>query len=470
MTNNGYQKAYEIKDVTDDYFLSSLSGPPFSFRLVDFKAYKAVPFSKLYPKGHPFLPYLDRRMLTVAATLKLSEAKISQLELAEQYYFSLKETTPTKKTYIIYCDNENTYVFSDNELTSMTNLKKNEAMEGNPVLIFNEENVWYPLMERDDSQKDPTMADIVKKYATATQTPQLNKTEAEILRMLKAQPRLGSDDQLLMTKLAAAHSEGTGPGQAVYTEFKTCWEKLGIRVLGGRGFFRAFNKIANYLSPITAQLATLSDNLDGQARLQAISKEYLKYTASQFFGNKAFAWGHSWPCELVGNTVDETYRTLGSHCVWQATNFASVLDAIEIENYMIEQCPRRGDEPNFSGGRLHTTVYVPKYDLVLGNGVIESVVYNRQNTVLSYFSEKEPRTVIRFIGYKEKWAFPILDGYYGTLSPMESLDIFNVLKGAHNDNIEGMKTQLAGYHVVSFPELTEGLLVEEQRFNPAEVP
>jgi len=91
----------------------------------------------------------------------------------------------------------------------------------------------------------------------------------------------------------------------------------------------------------------------------------------------------------------------------------------------------------------HVTVYIPKYDLVLGNGVVETIMYKRPNTVLNYVKTGTPRTVVRFFSFKEKWAVPLLSTnktmnfYYGVMPPLELSEEIKKLSSIHGDTFEG---------------------------------
>ncbi len=472
---NGYQKAFNIKNVTDDYFTSSkVDGPPFSLALVDFNAYKTIPSLKQYPEGYPVLPYLDRRMLTLGCTLKTTSSMITQLELAEQYYFNLKRTLPANITkFIIYCDNENAYIINGETLTSMENLKTVTSISGNPILIFNEESVWYPLMGRDDGTVNQVLQRIVNKYSTGIKQPSLSEDEKEILQHLKSSTQLDSENQYTLALLASAHMEQTS-GSLNYNVYIPHWDKLGIPIPSGEGLFRVMYKVANYLSPITARLAAVSSSSDGRTLLTAISKEYTAHTATFFYAAGNVSWGHTWPCGLLGNTVDEIYRTRGSHCVWQAASLAAVLDVLGIENYVMEL--GLSDNGEIGNAQWHNTIYVPKFDLVLGNGVVETLLYNRLNTVVSYSGPNKPRSVVRFLSKGVGFADPFLSSdakmryYYGTISPSNLSQILKQLANVHGDKFEGFIVGPSSTHAIQFNDMISNLASLEAGFSPTKLP
>ena len=149
---------------------------------------------------------------------------------------------------------------------------------------------------------------------------------------------------------------------------------------------------------------------------------------------------------LVGATIDESYRTRAGHCVWQAANISSVLDALNIKNYIIQILFQ-----NF-----HHIVYLPQYDLIVSNGGVVSNIENRY----SYLG-------ISFISSEGKWAHPILHTYIGTLSPEESVNALNFLKEKIDGGIEFRGIMGAG-SFVSWPELISGL--ENEEWTPFKLP
>ncbi|HEC92517.1 MAG TPA: hypothetical protein ENI51_05970 [Candidatus Atribacteria bacterium] len=164
-TNKGFKKAYETKDVHDVYFYGrTFETPPFSFDDVDFSSYEIIKSKEYYPEGYPVLPFLDRRLLPIASTLKSAENQLTQLEMGVQMYFATKEEN--EEMYLIYCDNENTYLSTGEDILSMKTLESAERIDRNPILIFNDQYVWYPLMERDDTDKNETLKELIIYYAT----------------------------------------------------------------------------------------------------------------------------------------------------------------------------------------------------------------------------------------------------------------------------------------------------------------
>jgi len=446
MTASGYKKVYLIENIHDTRFVDTLfGGPPFSFKDVEFETYEIVFSSQLCPENYPLFSYLDRHLFPVATTLKTWENRITQLERGEQFYFSLKENRDSAASlYVIYCDNEETYLYDNGELIWMKNLTKTGEINGNPVLILNEENVWYPLMGRDDTARDPILNHIVEEYSTDVRTPRLTEFEENAVEILKRVTELEGENQFLMAAIVAVHTEATWRGSIEnYGVFGAVWEELNIPPYA-HSVFQEIYKRANSLSPITAYLAWISGGHEGEDKIKAITDEYLIHAGSPTY-NYRFAHGEIWNCMLVGQTIDECYRTRAGHCVWQAANISSVLDALNIRNYIIQ----------ILFHNFHHIVYLPQYDLFVSNGAVVSEIEN-----------KPPYLGISFISFEGKWAHPRLYTYVGTLSPEESINVLNFLKEKIDGDIEFRG--IMGTYFASWVELISGL--EEEEWTPFELP
>lgn len=440
-TNKGFKKAFDIKDVHDLYlFRPDFTGPPFSFDDVDFAGYTIIESHDCYPHGYAVLPFFDRRVLPIASTLKSAAHEITQLELGVQYYFACKK----ENMYLIYCDNENTYVYNDN-LIWMKTLEEPEEIEGNPILIFNEQYVWYPLMERDDSSKDNLLKELVSTYTKEVTTPLLTDFEKELLPKLKQVTALPSD-----------YEEDT----ALIFTMRPCWEfnsyahsnsfdnvvksRADLTAFDLELFSRPFLTHANYLSPITAYLAAVTKEYTGEEKIEELLAEYVKHASTP---NVNYAHGHVWFCNFVEQTVEESYTTKGGHCIVQACNIAAVLDLVGIGSYWLQ---------GYSGDIhfIHDWLYIPEFGIVVSNGAI----MHYEGTVLFHSTGMISLNQIDFVGFKDKWAFFRDLRLRGTMSPGELIEVLTELEGFHHDHIQILTDSGEG---VSYKEFIT-LLQEQQ--------
>jgi len=461
-TNTGFKKSYEIEDVHSDYLTGKeMAGPSFSFDYVDFAKYEIIESVKLYPEHYPVLPYLDRRLMPIASTLKSVENKITSLEKAEQYYFKLKENGyEIDNIYLLYCENGNSYVYRDGEFIDADDLLPAEGVEGNLVLVFNENNVWYPLMGRDDTDEDIILCQIINDYAKGTTIPVLSEFELEMAEKLAHVTEL-SEAQEYAAMAAAARSTDF-PSVVTRKPFHNVWQNIGNIGWPARlHVMRELIKNANYLSPIVAYLAAVSEDYQGEAKLEAICEEYLKYAATP---GANYAHGHLWMCTLLEYTIDESYHTHTGHCANQAANIKACLDIIPIDSYWIKS---QAYEPERMG---HDYIYLPQYDVIIDNGRLnKSPSMYHKSVIFQSGPESNPTVldIIIFIEHGSRWAgLQPIEAYQGTLSPEETIEILKHLTSIHG---ETMKAVRYNNSIVSFNELTRLLEGQETTWKPIDL-
>lgn len=347
--------------------------------------------------------------------------------------------------YVVYCDTGNCYLSNSTSLLSVVSRENVGKTVGMPILIFDEDSVWYPLMERDDTATSPTLSAVVWRFVTQQVSLKMTEFEKEAVGVLRNVTRL-NEEQRLMAMLAASHNEDIGTRYVRYNEFERIWSRLRLpfRI---NGFLQEIYSIASRLSPISAYLAQIANQNTGEEKVRSICNEYSSHAGDRNLRYGMFSHGHTWSCGLVGQTIDESYRTKAGHCVWQSSNLASVLHILGLDYFILEGLD------TISGG-FHTTVYVEEYGLVFSDGHMES----HRNTVLSHeAAQGKAFSPIKYVSYKGKWAFPQLGRYYGTLSPSELTEILQRLQSLHKDDIKGLRGDYLNKDVISFAELIEGL-------------
>lgn len=72
---------------------------------------------------------------------------------------------------------------------------------------------------------------------------------------LKTATQLDSEKQFTLAQLSAAHTQMIELGPVTYEEYRSFWEKAKIPIGSSMGLFMEINRVANYLSPITAARA-----------------------------------------------------------------------------------------------------------------------------------------------------------------------------------------------------------------------
>lgn len=424
-TVDGFQQAYEVEYVADHYLMDfpdqilagQNTGQPLSMTRVDSTRYKVMPEQDLYPEGYPFFPWLDRRMEPLTVTLKDKERRISPLERAEHEYFRKKEAGQSLDTlFLIACDNAEAYLYAGGGLFSATEGTTVEGIRGNPVLVFNEEVVWYPLMDRDDTERSAGLAHVVDTYSTNVTVPTLDPWEYEQFQRLRAVTQLTTDKQFDLAALVATRAQGIG--KFVFTE---TWDRvlphqefdpwtLSVKM----GVLKECNRYASHLSPATAYLAAMIlEAPDVETGIRKVGKEYLENVGVVRDDEREWkkagrleAWGHLWGCCFLEYDIDDLYRAKGGHCVSQAMALSPALDLAGVKHYVTHF--NRGGV----GARDHHFIYSCDGEFVIDDAIV------------NFFKSDHPKTVdwgsLLSFSQDGRWAGTVAGQYYGNVSPEDT--------------------------------------------------
>jgi hypothetical protein len=363
-------------------------------------------------------------MLPVASTLKTREGRVTELEKVALLYQRERVRRGTHRgMLIVYCDNGRAYLSVDGGLTDVDGCEA-ARVEGNPILIFNEEASWYPLLGRDDSGKDASLKAAVERHATEVKAPALTQFEEEMLSSLQEVTHLRGERQRAMAVIVCNRSTGRQTCTTSVSEwfpFHALWDVAlpanRVRAWQYYGYIEQILIRADKLSPISAYLASLSLNAEGYDRLVSMEKEWLDRVALPNYG---YVWGHLWDECLVEYSVDESFRTSAGHCMVQGMIMSAVLDLAGIDNYLIE-----GEVPG-----SHHYVYMPDYEFTFDNARLSS---SRNNVMLGW--PRGNKVLARF-HHNGKFCSPIAGGHYsGTWSPEECVAELDHLAGIHGNKL-----------------------------------
>ena len=460
--NDGFKKSYEITSVNDPYLLgNALTGPPFSFDLVDFTKYHVIESSAMYPEDYPFLPYVDRRLLTMTVTLKPVGNRVTQLAKAEQHYFALKESGATADLmYLIYCDNENAYLYHQGALISALDLEETERIEGNPILVFNESNVWYPLMGRDDTGANAALRNVVEQYATGVALPELTDSEAEMVARFAEMTAL-EPSQVNMAIIAA--SRNWRFHRFAYEPFRSIWGGADIRnfqLHHPNAHISLLHDLilkSNHLSPIAAYLAAITEEIEEQEKIEALCREYLRHASPPEYSGMAH--GHIWVCGIMEFNIEDSYYAHGGCCTTQAANVKASLDLAGFASYWIHAVAA---ESPVNG---HSHVYIPRLDMVVDNGRVSRIAY-QQSVLCNEFDRERP--CVTYLSHNDTWAsFYAIEEYCGTLSPAEAIAILEYLSSIHGDEFKGVTD---GFAPISYDRLLTQLTAHQDSWAPVTLP
>jgi hypothetical protein len=426
---DGFQEAYEVEYVADMYLMDFPDkilagenvGQPLSMTRVPSERYRVVDEADLYPAGYPFLPWLDRRMAPLAVSLKDKEHRLTPLERAEHEYFRAKEGgAEAEGMFLIACDDGGAYLWNDGELWSARETMPVSQVSGDPLLIFNEEVAWYPLMDRDDSDYSAELARVVDEVVTDVRVPGLDPWQVRAVERLRQATQLTSEQQFDLASVLATRAHGIGT--CVFTE---AWDRIlphqafdPWTLSEKMGIAKECLRYASHLSPITAYLARLVlDARTEEQGIRALGQELLRHVGVIRNDERGWkqagrveGWGHIWGCCLLESDIDDMYRTQGgAHCVSQAINLSPALDLAGVKHYVTHF--NRGGV----GARDHHFIYASDGQFVIDDGIV------------NYFATDHPTATnwgsLLSFSQDGRWAGTVAGQFYGNVSPQATIDV-----------------------------------------------
>ncbi|MDI3548099.1 MAG: hypothetical protein PWR10_1751 [Halanaerobiales bacterium] len=223
-SHKGYEQWYKVGTASGPR--NYKWGTPFSFDLVNFNDYNIKPNSEIY-NHYPIFDYIDERISSIQTVLKVKD--VTSLEAANLIYIKKRiEGSPEDDTFLIFTKDKQGYVYSDGSYFDCLGQKVISEKINHPILVFNERNVWYPLMERDDTATNPELNKIVKSISTSDNVPELNQQEKEIINHLKEVSILTTAKEKEIAALTSIHSSGydTIAGDVLYNK----WHKILLEI------------------------------------------------------------------------------------------------------------------------------------------------------------------------------------------------------------------------------------------------
>jgi len=406
-------------------------GHSLSFSGLQLGTYRLTEARRIYPE--PYLTLLDQRLGPLPLTLKTEGKVVTVLELAEIAYFQAKEAgTDAEQLFLVHCDNEEAYLLQEGELISIRTGHPVFSVEGNPVLIFNESAVWYPLMGRDDRGASAPLEEAVKRLVTGEPALVGEEWEHSLITPLKAVTSLDNLDQLHMAALASVRAGGWR-----FHPYAKAWkcfvpeEDLDIDISRRLGLIREFDRLANSISPATAYLCEVVKGEGSlEERMRRLSREYLINTAvvreSEAHGWKQAwrleSWGHLWPCGLMEHTIDDAFRSRTGHCVSQAHMIAAVLEMSEIPHVVVNF-----DRGGVKDGVNHHFVLSKDGSFLFDDGIVN---FRGIDTATEDYG---PLLSFSVAG---EWASTVGDKLYGNISSARVEERIEEIKKALSDRFD----------------------------------
>ena len=427
-------KKYLTGLLNDDYQYN-LSAQ-FKLSNIVLEQYKTLRSRQFYPQAAPYLNFLDRRMLPVASSLRAKgegqikqPEQIKEIELGSLFYSMqrIEHGRASDELFIIYCDNENTYVKVENRLYSMSDLKKTEEVAGNPVLIFNEKAVWYPVMGRDDTTFNQNLKSIVNQYRTSITKPQLSYFEDKTIKVLRIVTKLPMEQRTLAVLAAAQLNSHHGRGNKRLEQTYDLWNEVfeshpqevyDTTVIphpaGSLGYIVISKLItkANKLSPLAAYGSSLIEK--GQQPFASLKKWY----------KDNFEYNDLWGLCLVSQTIDESFGTKDGTCVVHAEIWNSILKLNDIKTVTIHRY-----RPNKTS---HRFIYLPQFNRLASNFNLFSIENLSKPLYLPVF----------LLSTEDEWSTAIQDRLLGNMDNSQLIKIYKQLIAKEDFNVKGLTTFL----------------------------
>ncbi len=409
----------------------------------DIKNHRKVGYNIYHTEA--FLPYIDMRMHFMGSALKGTDWQATSISKAEFLYFKYHD----KKPYLLFTEDGTayTYLSSDGKLLNDDGSTA-EKVVGKLALVFNEEKVWYPLMDRDDRGSDTTLAGIVGKYSTGDGLPELTETEKSIVQYLKQNTGLSGDlDQTWALFFAGKlHMEDWRWHYSIYS--KLCPDYASVTntnrapmLLLARDSF--VGHISNLVCPATSYLASIAklqvllesqnDNSGDQIAMvgMAITREYFKYVDTELYGKGTSLLITSEPENYYFN-MDDTYLAKVGMCLYGSIEDMSILTVADLKDveyfsaaiewatmssaHVITPVYYKNSKGSFenlrwgNGDYLATNRYKPTLTSVINNKgwilIAEASYFNKpQNQILTNMSEAEAINTLKRIAELSPDAF-----------------------------------------------------------------
>ena len=399
-------------------------GSPLDFRAIDLGSYR--PASPKRVTVGPYDDPLDHRFGPLAVALKAEGRVVTPLELAEIAYFAATARgRDPRELFLALAVDGGAYLLDGEHLLSMETLAAVARPAAAVTLVFNEDAVWYPLMERNDW--DPTLQRAIARLECAS--PSRGTPSPELIRRLREGTALASDGQMSLAALAAVRAVGwrCHPYYDAWRQFVP-EDDFDITISRRLCVIREFDRLANSVSPAAAHLFEVFSHDGTQMEaMRRLSREYLVRTGVvREAGARGWkpewrleSWGHVWPCGLMEHTIDDAFRSRTGHCVSQCHMMGSVLSMTGTPHVVVN-FDRGGVNENVS----HHFVLSQDGTFLVDDGLVNfrGVDANTEDygPLLSFAVEGE-------------WARTVASGIYGNVSPARLMELLRVVERALGD-------------------------------------
>ena len=327
----------------------------------------------IYDIECPYQSWLDLRLPFIWASMKGIGWKMTYLSLAEAFFFEMRSLGSSP--YLLVSNNGKGYVATSSTLYDpLTGLEINGSqIDGTIVLVMDQDSVWYPLMNRDDTSSDSGLNTVVSQYCTNGSKPTLSYFEQASLSNLLIGTKLTTNQEKWAIMFAArAVNQGAGfpkPMREFFGELFPERYKENPNFGGNPREVQTLGvvitEMGNRLSPAAALLASLakdkSDNLIDA--LSAISDKYLEWF-KRGYDNRWVSGGYfrAW----VPNLESKLISKIGN-CIVEACNVGAALVLVNNKDWDV-YIPI-WSSLDLSGGHIIAGVYANGEGRTLNNGI-----------------------------------------------------------------------------------------------------
>jgi hypothetical protein len=457
----GWQNNYEARDrlLTFDEWYDAIGsklkegfrnetkydGTQFQWSKFQWENHRAnvINHQDIYDAECPYQSWLDLRLPFVWASMRGTGWKMPYLSLAEAFYFEMRSLGSSP--YLLISNNGKGYVATSSTLYDpLTGLEINSSqIDGTIVLVMDQDSVWYPLMNRDDTSSDISLNSVVNQYCTNGNKPTLSYFEQASLSNLLIGTKLVNIQEkwAIMFAGRAVNERSWFPkpmreyfGDLFPERYKENPNFNGnpreAQTLGA-----VITEMGNRLSPAAALLASLakkeSDNLVNA--LSAISDKYLEWFKNE---NSSSTWYGSYFRGWLPNLESKLISKIGN-CFTEACNVGAALVLVNNKDWDI-YLPN-WDSLDRNGGHIIAGVYTNGEGRTLNNGLYNT--NDSQCTNGPLWNYKPYRNIAFSLVYRPNVGYITTGSQYFSpfttpftnLSYQETVDMVNQIKLHESD-------------------------------------
>ena len=423
---------YGFRFFDDDVSATGIpGGRPMDFSQLTLRDHRVTDSWRIYPEF--YIEPLDRRLGPLALVLKTEGKVVSPIELALIAYYRARGTGEAPEDrFLVFCEEEDAYLLEGEELYCARSDSVVPGPQSAPVLIFNERAVWYPRMDRDDSQTSPQLQTAVRRLSGGTPPTPLDAWQEKMFGDLAVVSSLDDEAQKTVAALASVRGKGW-PGHPYHTAWQGVLPDDSVLYTISRHMclIREFLRHANLVSPVTAMLSGYAMATGTLAsRLRRLSQEYLSRTGvvreAEARGWKSAwrleAWGHLWPCPVMEHTIDDAFRSRTAHCISQAFIMSAILEMADVPHLIV----------HFDRGGI--TRQVSHHFILDAEGA-----YLFDDGILNFRGvdpDTEDYGPLHSFSKLGKWARPVADGPYGNVDSKELASLIEEIDRALDGRFE----------------------------------